>query len=91
MFGKKKKVNRKFCPNCGAPLKPEDAYCIHCGYSFGQRQKGQEKKGVKWINLIIAIIIALLIYVGIRYANNQPIIPEFVKELFKFPIPKKNQ
>ena len=84
MFGRKKKVKEKFCPQCGAKLKIEDAYCVRCGYSFSQRQKETKKKNIKWRNIIIALIIALLVYIGVNYSNNQPIIPSFIKNLFQF-------
>ena len=29
---------KKFCPNCGAPLDPNDKFCSHCGYVIDNKQ-----------------------------------------------------
>ncbi|QFR23608.1 zinc-ribbon domain-containing protein [Schleiferilactobacillus harbinensis] len=25
--------NREFCPQCGTPVSPDDAFCPNCGYT----------------------------------------------------------
>jgi predicted nucleic acid-binding Zn ribbon protein len=78
---KKKRGNSKykFCPVCGTQLLIDDTYCTHCGYSFDKRRK--KKKGIKWGRIILLLLLLLLVYVGISYANNQPIIPESIINL----------
>ena len=81
MFKKKRPIN-KFCPVCGMQLKIDDSFCIKCGYSFQNRKK--KSRGIKWKNIMIVLIVLLLIYIGIRYSNNEPILPQFLKDIFNF-------
>ena len=71
----KRKVQEKFCPNCGAKAHPKDGYCLKCGYSFVEHHKKFKGSGVKWKNIIIALVIIAAAYVGIRYMNGKPLIP----------------
>ena len=77
----------KFCPVCGAKLELHDSYCLKCGYSFVERRR--KRRGIKWKNIIIFIIIIIIAYLGIRYFNNQPVIPESIQDLLNITLPKK--
>ena len=77
----------KFCPICGSKLEMHDSYCLRCGYSFVQRKR--RRRGIKWKNIIIFIIIIIVGYLGIRYLNKEPILPESVRELLNITLPKK--
>lgn len=82
MFKKGKKSEVKFCPVCGTQLGVEDSFCIRCGYSFQQRVK--KRRGVKWKNLVFIAIILVLVYLGIRYMNGEPLLPTSIGDLFGF-------
>ncbi|MEK6915880.1 MAG: DUF2116 family Zn-ribbon domain-containing protein [Nanoarchaeota archaeon] len=74
MFSKKKKgEDHKFCPSCGTKLSLKDTYCIRCGYSFQARV--EKNKGSKKKNFLIVVILLVIAYFGLRYTNNQTIIP----------------
>ncbi len=77
MLKKRRKAEHKFCPVCGAQLLAHDAYCTRCGYSFEHRHKKAKNKQIKWKNIIIFLIIALVIYLTIRYFSGEPLIPDF--------------
>lgn len=89
MFGKKKSKQQehKFCPSCGTTLKATDTYCIKCGYSFAER--AEKKKKVKKRNLFIIISIIIIAYFGLRYSNNQTIIPTSFSDAIQTIFPKK--
>lgn len=80
---KQKKRKTKFCPVCGAELEATDTYCTNCGYSFEARHK-KHKKGIKWKNIILLLIILLGIYIGFRYIAGKPIIPTSLGEILNF-------
>ena len=81
VFGKKRQQH-KFCPVCGTQLKLDDQYCTTCGYSFEARHK-KSKKAIKWKNILLLIIVVLAAYLGYRYYNGQPLIPD-LKALLNF-------
>lgn len=91
MFRRRKRKGdigkHKFCPVCGAKLELHDSYCLKCGYSFVERRK--RRRGIKWKNIIIVIIILIIGYLGLRYSNNQPIIPEALAKALNLTIPTK--
>jgi predicted nucleic acid-binding Zn ribbon protein len=81
MFKKRvKKGKHKFCPACGTLSKLDDAYCISCGYAFTNRK--HKGKGIKWRNLLFITLVLVMIYIGIRFANGQPILPESIANIF---------
>lgn len=64
----------KFCPRCGTSNSISDAYCIRCGYSFRRKKK---KAGLTQI--LIAILIGIALWIGLRLILKKPIIPtEFI-------------
>ena len=73
----------KFCPVCGTQLKAADGYCIKCGYSFQARQKSM-RRGVKWRNVIIFLVLLAIVYFGLRYANDLTIIPRSLEDALNF-------
>jgi len=75
---------RKFCPRCGKSADSGDSYCIKCGHSFTGRRKSSSSK-----TIIIALIVILVLWVGIRLYLKQPIIPEGLIETIKNIFAKK--
>jgi predicted nucleic acid-binding Zn ribbon protein len=71
--------NKKYCPRCGALIHAGDAYCIRCGYSFKVRQG--KKMNLKTI--IIAVVVLLIFWIGIRLITKRPIIPNGIIDFFK--------
>lgn len=78
----KKRQEHKFCPVCGTPLRTSDAYCIRCGYSFQARHKGT--KGIKWRNVGIIVLLLIVAYFGLRYANDLTIFPRSLQDALTF-------
>jgi predicted nucleic acid-binding Zn ribbon protein len=78
---RKKKSKEKFCPKCGKKLKPDDKYCIGCGYSFEKRKK---KKSSSFL-IIITIIVFIILWIIIRLITKKPIMPDlsFIKQIFR--------
>ena len=72
------KKKRKYCPKCGKELKEKDKYCISCGYSFKKRKK---KINIK--NLIILIVVIIVVWIIIRLATGNTIIPQPVLDIIK--------
>ncbi len=79
MFKKKERVpqigEHKFCPACGVKLQLQDTFCLRCGYSFATRAEKDKNKKINLRNTIIIIIILIISYFGLRYANGQTIWP----------------
>jgi hypothetical protein len=92
MFKKKERKpevgEHKFCPVCGIKLKLNDTFCLQCGYSFAARAE-KDKKGVKWRNMVIVLILLLAGYIGLRYANGQPLIPTSFGDAMRTLFPPK--
>lgn len=75
MFGKKKpgEKDHKFCPVCGTRLHLTDTFCVKCGYSFQVRAEKNKKKGKR--NTIIVLVLIIISYFGLRYAQGQTLLP----------------
>lgn len=72
------RLRKKHCPKCGAMLKPEDGYCIKCGYSFHRRRKKFDIT-----QLLIGLAIVAAIWIVSRIFLKKPIIPTIVIDLIK--------
>lgn len=82
---KKKREDHKFCPVCGTKIKVSDTYCIKCGYSFKVREEKSKKTRKR--NLIIVLVLIIIAYFGLRYANGQTLIPNSIADALRTLIP----
>ncbi|MBS3081689.1 zinc ribbon domain-containing protein [Candidatus Pacearchaeota archaeon] len=89
MFKKKKSKSQdhKFCPVCGIKLKLTDTFCVKCGYSFAARV--EKSKKLKKRNLIIILVLLIVAYFGLRYANGQTPFPTSFADALRTIIPIK--
>ena len=89
MFWKKKSIqDHKFCPSCGTQLKITDTFCLKCGYSFAERAV-KSKKRINKKNTIILIVILIVAYFGLRYANGQTWLPTSFADALRTILPIK--
>ncbi len=71
--------SRKYCPRCGALIHRGDTYCIRCGYNFRIRARGV----LDLRTILIAVVILLAFWIGIRVLTKQPIVPVGIADFFK--------
>lgn len=88
MFGKKKvnaNADHKFCPICGTKLHLTDTFCVKCGYSFAARAEKNKKSKRK--NITIVLVLLIVAYFGLRYANGQTLIPKSFADALRTILP----
>ena len=74
----KKRQKIKFCPRCGTTLNLVDSYCIRCGYSFRVKNKK-----LSFFQILTILIVLAVIWIGIRFFLNKPIIPTEIIDFVK--------
>ena len=52
------------CPLCGAPLKPEQSWCLHCGAAARTRLAAQPK----WKALVAVLLLVVVLSLGVLAA-----------------------
>jgi uncharacterized OB-fold protein len=52
------------CPLCGAPLKPEQSWCLHCGAAARTRLAAQPK----WRALVVALVTVVVLSLAVLAA-----------------------
>jgi predicted amidophosphoribosyltransferase len=52
------------CPLCGAPLKPEQSWCLRCGAAARTRLAAQPK----WKALVAALLMVVVLSLGVLAA-----------------------
>src|SRR5687767_11192240 len=88
MFKKKAPGNagdHKFCPVCGTKLHLTDTFCVKCGYSFAVR--AEKGKSSKKKNIAIVLILIVIAYFGLRYANGQTLWPKSFADALRTILP----
>jgi predicted nucleic acid-binding Zn ribbon protein len=54
----------ELCPLCGAPLKPEQSWCLRCGAAARTRLAAQPK----WKALVVALVVVVVLSLGVLAA-----------------------
>jgi uncharacterized OB-fold protein len=57
-------ISQETCPLCGAPLKPEQSWCLQCGASARTRLAAQPK----WKALVMALVVVVVVSLGVLAA-----------------------
>lgn len=57
-------VPREMCPLCGAPLRPEQSWCLRCGAAARTRLAAQPK----WKALVLAFVVVVVLSLGVLAA-----------------------
>jgi len=52
------------CPLCGAPLKPEQSWCLRCGAAARTRLAAQPK----WKTLVVSLVVVAVLSLGVLAA-----------------------
>jgi predicted nucleic acid-binding Zn ribbon protein len=55
---------QEVCPLCGAPLKPEQSWCLRCGAAARTRLAAQPK----WKALVVALVVVVVLSLGVLAA-----------------------
>jgi predicted nucleic acid-binding Zn ribbon protein len=55
---------QEMCPLCGAPLKPEQDWCLRCGAAARTRLAAQPK----WRALVVALVVVVVLSLGVLAA-----------------------
>jgi predicted nucleic acid-binding Zn ribbon protein len=55
---------QEMCPLCGAPLKLEQSWCLHCGAAARTRLAAQPK----WKALVVALVVVVVLSLGVLAA-----------------------
>jgi predicted nucleic acid-binding Zn ribbon protein len=55
---------QELCPLCGAPLKPEQSWCLRCGAAARTRLAAQPK----WKALVVALLVMVVLSLGVLAA-----------------------
>jgi predicted nucleic acid-binding Zn ribbon protein len=55
---------QEVCPLCGAPLKPEQSWCLRCGAAARTRLAAQPK----WKALVVALLLVVVLSLGVLAA-----------------------
>jgi predicted nucleic acid-binding Zn ribbon protein len=55
---------QELCPLCGAPLKPEQNWCLRCGAAARTRLAAQPK----WKALVVALLVVVMLSLGVLAA-----------------------
>jgi predicted amidophosphoribosyltransferase len=52
------------CPLCGAPLKPEQSWCLRCGAAARTRLAAEPK----WKALVVVLVVVVVLSLGVLAA-----------------------
>jgi predicted nucleic acid-binding Zn ribbon protein len=55
---------QEVCPLCGAPLKPEQSWCLRCGAAARTRLAAQPN----WKALVVALLVVVVLSLGVLAA-----------------------
>jgi predicted nucleic acid-binding Zn ribbon protein len=55
---------QELCPLCGAPLSPEQSWCLRCGAAARTRLAAQPK----WKALVVALVLVVVVSLGVLAA-----------------------
>lgn len=55
---------QEMCPLCGAPLRLEQSWCLHCGAAARTRLAAQPR----WKALVVALLVVVVLSLGVLAA-----------------------